>query len=494
MPEETENYIHIPVIDSGKFVTKSFRTISISRDKGISAVIGKLKSAPSGSTKVQKYLFLKSKGWTMSKAKSWVKSHKGDDEMTDTKEAKSDTPVNLGAQVKGLVKFNTHISKIEVLKAEVQEDGSTGHKKVIVSGEFFDDSVNKNFFRINKSTHESIAKQVDGMAAKVSHSYNDWEMVGTGISGEVVGNTVRYKVAVTAPKAVEMFETGTWNEKNMGVSPSIDVRNAEVICSICGTNVMTDSCEHWPGRVYGKTKDKKGKVCYFDVSGDVPLVEGSFTSIPAYGPDSGTVDEVTFAASIMKIIKPSTLKSALNEQEDDLETKKSGQEPTEDGSMEGNEAIDSLVAKSEEVTKLQAKVTEQAEKIAEFEQSDAKKTEAELTETKASLKEASEKLKEKTDLLAETEIKLEVYTKAAREAELTKVIDNKEVVASVIEKKLSDVDFEAEVAKLKKVKATFEKQVGSAPVDSADASQEGVFDTKNYLASMGIKDPFASAN
>lgn len=491
MPEETENYIHIPVINSGKFVTKSFRTISISRSKGISAVIGKLKSKPSGSTTVQKYLFLKSKDWTMSKAKSWVKSHKGDDEMTETKEATQES----GIKAAGLVKFNTHINKIEVLKAEeAVGDKPATHKKVIVSGEFFDDSVNKNFFRINQSTHKSLAGQVSGMATKVSHSYNDWEIVGTGISGEVSGNTVLYKVAVTAPRAVEMFETGTWNEKNMGVSPSIDVRNAEVICSICGANVMKDSCEHWPGQTYGKTKDKKGKVCYFDVSGDVALVEGSFTSMPAYGPDSGTVDEVTFAASLMKIIKPSETFQKSFTKHDNLGIKKAGQKPTEDGSMEGNEAIDSLVAKSEEVTKLQAKVTEQAEKIAEFEKADVTKMEAELTETKEALKSSTKQLSEKTDLLAETGIKLEVYTKASREAELTKIIDNKEVVASIIEKKLSDVDFKAEVVKLTKVKASFEKQVGSAPIDSADASQEGVFDTKNYLASMGIKDPFASAN
>ena len=251
IPEETKDYIHIPIKDSNKFVTKSFRTISISK-LGISAVIGKLKSDPSGSTKVQKYLFLKSKGWTMSKAKSWVKSHKGDDEMTDTKEA-SKSVKTAGLDVKGLVKFNTHISKIEVLKAE-EADGNkpATHKKVIVSGEFFDDSINKNFFRINKTVHDSIAKQVDGMATKVAHSYDDWQIVGTGVSGKVSDNTVRYKVAVTAPRALAMFETESWNVKNMGVSPSIDVRNAEVICSICGADAMKDSCEHWPGHVYGK--------------------------------------------------------------------------------------------------------------------------------------------------------------------------------------------------------------------------------------------------
>lgn len=78
MPEETADYIHIPIRSKGLFVDTSFRTISISDSKGIKAVIGKLKTDPGGSTKVQKYLFAKAKGWTMEKAKSWVKEHKAE--------------------------------------------------------------------------------------------------------------------------------------------------------------------------------------------------------------------------------------------------------------------------------------------------------------------------------------------------------------------------------------------------------------------------------
>jgi len=75
-PEETEDFIHIPVRDAGLFVDGSFRTIDIDADKGIKAVIGKLKSDPKGSTVVQKFIFDKSKDWTMEKAKAWVAEHK----------------------------------------------------------------------------------------------------------------------------------------------------------------------------------------------------------------------------------------------------------------------------------------------------------------------------------------------------------------------------------------------------------------------------------
>jgi hypothetical protein len=75
-PEETENFIHIPVDDAADFVEGSFRTIDIDADKGIKAVIGKLKSDPEGSTHIQKFLFEKSKDWTMEKAQAWIEEHK----------------------------------------------------------------------------------------------------------------------------------------------------------------------------------------------------------------------------------------------------------------------------------------------------------------------------------------------------------------------------------------------------------------------------------
>jgi len=65
-PEETEEYIRIPVRDC-----KVTATIDISQKEGIKALYcGKEK-------KVRTYLFAKAKGWTMAKAKAWVKEHEG---------------------------------------------------------------------------------------------------------------------------------------------------------------------------------------------------------------------------------------------------------------------------------------------------------------------------------------------------------------------------------------------------------------------------------
>lgn len=63
-PEETDDYIRIPVRDC-----KVTATITISAKEGIKGLYcGKIK-------KIRTYLFAKAKGWTMAKAKAWVKKH-----------------------------------------------------------------------------------------------------------------------------------------------------------------------------------------------------------------------------------------------------------------------------------------------------------------------------------------------------------------------------------------------------------------------------------
>lgn len=72
-PEETDDYIRIPIRDC-----EITATITISDKEGIKALYcGKVK-------KIATYLFEKAKGWTMEKAKEWVKDHKeGNEEGLD---------------------------------------------------------------------------------------------------------------------------------------------------------------------------------------------------------------------------------------------------------------------------------------------------------------------------------------------------------------------------------------------------------------------------
>ncbi len=65
-PEVTENYIRIPVGPECKITA----TIDISKKEGIRALYC------GGEKIIRTYLFAKNKGWTMSKAKEWIKGHK----------------------------------------------------------------------------------------------------------------------------------------------------------------------------------------------------------------------------------------------------------------------------------------------------------------------------------------------------------------------------------------------------------------------------------
>jgi hypothetical protein len=72
--DETEDFIRSGHRSSDDFQEGSLRTITISEEEGIKAVIGK----PTGkdTTEVQSYLFSKDKNWTVEKAKTWFEEHK----------------------------------------------------------------------------------------------------------------------------------------------------------------------------------------------------------------------------------------------------------------------------------------------------------------------------------------------------------------------------------------------------------------------------------
>ena len=79
MPEETENYIRIPVKSAGAF-TDSCGTITLKGIKGVKAIVCKQKE---GGSAVRTYLFSK-ESWDMDRAKEWVAKHKDlEDAPTD---------------------------------------------------------------------------------------------------------------------------------------------------------------------------------------------------------------------------------------------------------------------------------------------------------------------------------------------------------------------------------------------------------------------------
>jgi len=74
-PDVTEESIRLRQKDPSLFVDDSFRTIDISEEKGIKAIVGKLKSDQDGVMVVQSYIFDKEK-WSVEEAEKWVDEHK----------------------------------------------------------------------------------------------------------------------------------------------------------------------------------------------------------------------------------------------------------------------------------------------------------------------------------------------------------------------------------------------------------------------------------
>jgi hypothetical protein len=71
--EETEVYIRSGHRNPEEFQPGSLRTIVLSEDEGIRAIVGKPKGK--NTAEVQSYLFAKNKGWTVDKAKAWFENH-----------------------------------------------------------------------------------------------------------------------------------------------------------------------------------------------------------------------------------------------------------------------------------------------------------------------------------------------------------------------------------------------------------------------------------
>lgn len=120
--DETENYIRIRIEDPDKFVDDSFRTITISKDQGITAVIGKYKSDPNGPTHIQNYMFAKDKDWTVAKAKKWVADHKSIEvmELKAGRTISQATAMQIQSSIdvlKGLLNIFTEVTATQVSKA-----------------------------------------------------------------------------------------------------------------------------------------------------------------------------------------------------------------------------------------------------------------------------------------------------------------------------------------------------------------------------------------
>lgn len=108
-PEETEDYIRIPVSPECEVTA----TIDLDKAKGITALYcGKIK-------KVRTVIFSKDKGWTMAKAKKWVKDHK--DSLSKYVEKAEEKLLNI--DIKKLDKKEYIVGGVVVVSGAVDTQG-----------------------------------------------------------------------------------------------------------------------------------------------------------------------------------------------------------------------------------------------------------------------------------------------------------------------------------------------------------------------------------
>lgn len=359
---------------------------------------------------------------------------------------------------------NAEINYFTKFDAEIKKDGS-GREYVELKGSLMNFQANDNHWGVTEAEKVNISDSIPGCPIKLQHSNNDWDIIGTGIEGVAGNDFIGYVFNITDSKAVDKFKTGTWNKDNMGVSPQIVGK--KITCSICNAEFDFGGYhEHFMGNTYND------KVCDYFIS-SAKLKESSLTSDAAYkSTGSGNIMDInSFYASLNKEY------NSINEKNKD----------TKRAEIMAEDAI------KKEIEAVRAEV-EEAKKEVEETKADTEKVEKELEETKADLEEAKtgneEVKKENDELKAEVKKITGLYAeiqKGVREQELGEVIKNKDIIAEIIGKSLSNEDFKAEVKRYETIVAESKDVAGSAPVGNEPESDEAKFKAECDSLTSAVK-------
>jgi HK97 family phage prohead protease len=235
MPEETEDFIHIPVRNSKDFKEGSYRTITLSATKNVKAVIGKLKE-DDGNTHVQKYLFDKSKGWTMGKAKKWIKKKKSEKDSFDV----------------GLSK--TEINLLMPMKATSQ---TTNFGNRVIEGYATMGSFNRNGYHVtNNAFSDTLDEFMENPVLLFMHM--PWLVIGSVLQLKIDKQGVFVK-AELLPEGKSELADEAWNA----------IENGSLKAFSIGFLVLA----------YEKVCMEKD-LCFFSVT-EGELIELSVVSVPA---------------------------------------------------------------------------------------------------------------------------------------------------------------------------------------------------------------------
>ena len=405
------------------------------------------------------------------------------------KDVGGNTPRHLQSSISTELLYANSFKAVEVKEIK-------GKKVAVIRGELMNCSKNGNDWGI-KSTHsEVIANQVKNIAVKLNHG-DDREIIGTGEFGTVnPDGSIGYELTIADPNCVAKCESGSWNERNMGVSPHLDYSDME--CSVCG-HTLRESLE-------AGTEIKRnssgitdlgcghiiGKDAYI-IPVEPRLLEITMTSDPAYAPvGSGTITNMAvMTASINKLcssfVKPIEIKA-------EEISKKSKMEAETMAETIEKEKVDQLLAKKDaEIIELKAELKDKSDADIETLKAEVKKSSEEKKIFLAEKKTFSEEVETLKASIKEKDTFIAEVIKKQREVELQAVISDAELVAEILSKKMTEDEFTAEITKLKKVMELAAQTTttgGSAPAETSTEKDtfKATFGctTNEYLEKMGI--------
>lgn len=183
-----------------EFEEKSFRTITLSATKGIKAVIGRPKGK--STTLIRKYLFSLKNGWTMKKAKDWIKKHKESGRRID---------------------FGLSKSQIEVLAPmSIVKD-----TRWLIEGYATVGSFNRNGYHIS---HEGLKENIDEFMKNpvVLYMHDHTQPIGTVVelNFDKYGIFVKAEISKTAKWVWDLIQDGVLKAFSIGFM----VNAVEKIC------------------------------------------------------------------------------------------------------------------------------------------------------------------------------------------------------------------------------------------------------------------------
>jgi len=211
--EETQEFIRSGHRDPSGFESDSLRTIWISEEEGIKAVIGKPKGE--ATTRVVSYLFLKEKDWNLEKAKAWFNEHEQKTShehlycLTPILEKIVDKPLRIrgialtagvsrnlnvyvdeelerfASKLIGSPVYLEHVSASSAVGKVVDAKWDSGSKTLSYEAEVYDEETQEKI-RKGLIQHVSVAadyERVDSLDGKVPHGLHNAELSLVAVPG-----------------------------------------------------------------------------------------------------------------------------------------------------------------------------------------------------------------------------------------------------------------------------------------------------------------------